>query len=301
MNRKNFLKQLGLYAAGAALTPAILKFNRYDGPFYPLRNNIGYFSGRGGSIGWYITDDSIVVIDSQFQNSARDFLEGIFDYGEGGRNRYLFNTHHHGDHVSGNGVFNSDNFQIIAHQNVPGLQQASADPSNMQSVVTAHTTFDDDYSVRAGDETITAKYYGPGHTGGDSIIWLENGNIAHMGDLVFNRWYPFIDRDGGASIENWITILETAANQADSETEFIFGHGSSVHGVTGNSDDLLYMRDYLSKLLDHTAAGIESGFSVDEISSVNQFEEFPNHQSAGSRLSLQANIRAAYEELTENN
>ncbi len=301
MNRKSFLKQLGFLTAGTVITPGLLNLSRYNGPFYTIRNKIGYFSGRGGTIGWYISNRSIVVIDSQFQNSAQDFLKGIFDYGQGGSDRYLFNTHHHGDHVSGNGIFQSDDFQIIAHKNVPELQKAGADPANFQSLATADTTFDGEYSIRADDESVTAKYYGRGHTGGDSVIWLENGNVAHMGDLVFNRWYPFIDREGGASIENWINILESTANEADRNTVFIFGHGSSEYGVTGNSDDLLYMRDYLSKLLEYTSEGIQSGLSLDELSSIKRFEEFPNHQSAGSRLSLQANIQAAYEELTENN
>lgn len=298
MNRKTFIQQLGLVTAGTALTPALFKWIQQNGPFYPIRNNIGYFTGRGGTMGWQITDESIVVVDSQFQNSAEEFLSGIFDFGSGGSSRYLFNTHHHGDHVSGNGVFQADNFEIIAHQNVPELQRASAGPESEDSVIAAERVFDKEISIMSGNEAITAKHYGPGHTGGDSVIWFKNANIVHMGDLVFNRWYPFIDTDGGARIESWITTLETVAKEANRDTKFIFGHGNQDFGVTGGADDLLYMRDYLTKLLDYTRFRIAAGQSLEEMSSVNQFEEFPNHQSAGSRLSLEANIEAAHEELT---
>jgi glyoxylase-like metal-dependent hydrolase (beta-lactamase superfamily II) len=274
MNRKSFLKQAGLLTAGSFFTPAFFKLLKQNGPFYPLRNGVGYFTGRGGTIGWHITSESVVVIDSQFENSAQSFLSGIFDFGEGGAARYLFNTHHHGDHVSGNQVFLSDNFEIIAHENVPDLQRAS---SNGQIMVAASRTFSDELSVTSGNENVTARHYGPGHTGGDSVIWFENANIAHMGDLIFNRWYPFIDIEGGASIANWIN------------REF---------GVSGNRGDVLYMRDYLSKLLEYTRQGLQERRSLEELTQIDQFDEFPNHQSAGSRLSLQSNIEAAYAELT---
>jgi len=298
MNRKTFLRQLGYVTAGTILAPSLHKLTKQNGPFFPMNSDIGYFTGRGGTIGWFVTPDAVVVVDSQFQNSAEDFISGIADYGTG-PTRILFNTHHHGDHVSGNGVFSSENYQIIAHSNVPVLQRRVAQAQgNIDSMVAAEITFDDNYSIDLGTEQVTAKYYGRAHTGGDSVIWFENRNIAHMGDLVFNRWYPFIDLEGGASIQGWIELLETVAEEANPETRFIFGHGNLDFGVTGNTSDLLYMRDFLSKLLDHTSEGLAAGQSIDEITNIEQFEEFPDHQSAGARLSLTANLKAAYEELS---
>jgi glyoxylase-like metal-dependent hydrolase (beta-lactamase superfamily II) len=60
-------------------------------------------------------------------------------------------------------------------------------------------------------ETIVARYYGPGHTSGDIVISFETSNVVHMGDLMFNRFHPYIDRPAGASIGNWIKTLETAS------------------------------------------------------------------------------------------
>jgi cyclase len=297
MNRKSFLKQLGVMTAGSLMLPAGAFSRGWRDSFTPLRHNTGIFTGRGGTIGWYATEDVVIVIDSQFENSARDFLSGITDYGDGPE-KVLFNTHHHGDHVSGNGLFRDSHYRIIAHSNVPGLQAGSSQDG---SAVTAETVFDDQYSLDLGNETVTATYYGRAHTSGDSVIRFEEGNIVHMGDLVFNRWYPFIDTGGGALIENWITLLERVAGESDRQTLFIFGHGSSDYGVTGRREDLLYMRDYLTKLLEHTSSGIAAGRPVEEIAAIDQFEEFPNHRSAGARLSIQANIEAAYHELTSEN
>jgi cyclase len=298
MNRKSFLKNLGLLTAGSVAAPSFIKLLTAEGPFFKIRDDLGYFSGRGGTIGWFVTDDAIVVVDAQFPNTAEEFVRGIADYGSG-PSRVLFNTHHHGDHTAGNPVFAENSYQIIAHENVPVLQRRAAEAQGDAGAFTAaDITFTDDYTLEIGNERIVARHYGNAHTGGDSVIWFENRNAAHMGDLVFNRWYPFIDRPGGASILGWIDLLETVASEADSDTVFIFGHANADFGVTGDTGDLLYMRDFLSKLLEHTQAGIDAGQSREEITNVNRFEEFPDHQSAGARLSLPANLNVAYDELT---
>lgn len=301
MNRKMFLRNIGLLSAGTVVAPSLLKTLRFGSPFYEIRNNLGYFSMRGGTIGWFVTEDTIVVIDSQYADTASEFIQGIRNYGSG-PTQVLFNTHHHGDHVSGNGVFADENYQIIAHENVPELQRKQAEARDtLDEMTAAEITFSQEYVMSLGMETVIAKYYGNAHTAGDSVIWFENANVAHMGDLVFNRLYPFIDRDGGASISGWIDLLETVADEGDSETVYIFGHGNPEFGVTGHRDDLLYMRDFLTHLLDHTAAEIAAGKSRDEILETTSFDLFPDHLSPSDFLSLPRNLDVAYRELTEEN
>lgn len=285
-----------MLSAGFPILPK-LNFNQ-DSPFTQLRGGVGIFSMQGGTIGWYTTDNGILAIDSQFPDPATVFVEGIAEFGSG-MERLLFNTHHHGDHVGGNPVFQNNGYEIIAHQNVPELQKNSAIASdNEANQAYPETVFSDQYSKRLGNETITAKYYGPAHTKGDSVIWFKNANIAHMGDLVFNRRYPFIDRNGGASIRGWIDLLETVYTEADDETLFIFGHGNPEFGVTGNREDLMVQRDFLSKLLEYTQNAIEEGRSREEITDLDQFEEFPDFSSLGGSLNLSRNIDVAYLELT---
>ncbi len=297
MNRLDFLKHLGLLSAGAAILPTNFSSIKQS-PFTELRGGIGMFSMQGGTIGWYTTDGAIVVIDSQFPDPAHAFVEGISAFGTGPQ-KVLFNSHHHGDHTGGNLVFENDGYTIIAQKNVPALQRTAAQNSdNEANQAYAATTFENEFSFDAGDETINAKYYGPAHTKGDSVIWFENANIAHMGDLVFNRLYPFIDRNGGAMISGWINLLETVAAKANSETLFIFGHGKPEFGVTGSREDLLHKRDFLSHLLEYTQKGIDAGRSREEITSRTSFDEFPEHISPSNFLSLPRNLDVAWLELT---
>ena len=298
MNRKNFLKKAGLLSAGSAFSPVMLKWFMQDGQFTHIRDNVGYFTASGGTIGWFVDDDALVVVDSQFPDSARTFLNGIDQYG-GGPEKVLFNTHHHGDHVGGNARFFDRGFAIYAHFNVLRLQRRAAEAQgNVGSQVYADNTFSDLFVMDAGDEQVIAKHYGPAHTGGDAVIRFDNSNVVHMGDLVFNRVYPFIDTDGGASIRGWISLLEDVVDESENDTMFIFGHGNEAFGVTGGRSDLLVMRDFLSELLEHTQQGLQAGKSREEITDVQRFDDFPNHRSLNERLSLPANLNAAYHELT---
>jgi cyclase len=296
MNRSDFFKHFGLLSAGAAFFPALKHFE--PSPFSELRNGAGIFSMQGGTIGWFVTDGAIVVIDSQFPDPAAAFIQGIQSYGNG-PDKILFNTHHHGDHTGGNLVFADDGYHIIAHENVPHLQRRSARANETEeNQAYAETVFTQQHEHSAGNETITARYYGPGHTSGDSVIWLEEANIAHMGDLIFNRRYPFIDRNSGAQITGWIDLLEIVHSEADAETLFIFGHGNPEFGVTGSREDLLYMRDFLTHLLEYTQQAIQEGKSRDETTEIHQFDQFPDHESPGDFLSLPRNVDVAWRELT---
>jgi cyclase len=296
MKRLQFIQQLGMLTAGSIAIPGFLF--RKSTNFTPLRNNVGLFSMQGGTIGWFVTDDAIVTVDSQFPDPARSFVDGIGEFG-GGPEKILINTHHHGDHTGGNQVFESHGYRIIAHENVPALQQRAAQANDTEAnQAYAEITFSDSYELKISGETITAKYYGRAHTSGDAVIWFDDANIAHMGDLIFNRLYPFIDRNSGALITGWIDLLETVYSEADSDTLFIFGHGNPEYGVTGNRDDLLVLRNFLSHLLGYTQRGIQAGKSRDEIADISQFEEFPGFVSPSAFLSLPRNIDVAWRELT---
>jgi len=296
MKRIDFLKKVALISAGTAFLPKLNFFQ--DSPFTELRGGTGIFSMRGGTMGWFVSDDVKIVIDSQYAQTAAEFLGGIDSFG-GGPETILINTHHHGDHTSGNGTFREAGYKIIAHERVPILQRRSADDKD--SVVAAEETFAKQHELDLGNETAHIKYYGPAHTSGDSVTWFHEANVAHMGDLMFNRLYPYIDRGSGASIENWITVLEMVVDKTDSDTQFIFGHANPEFGPVGTANDLLHKRDFLTKLLEHTQEGLDAGQSREEITQVDSFEEFPDFISPSDFLSLPRNLDVAYRELTEGN
>ena len=167
----------------------------------------------------------------------------------------LINTHYHGDHTAGNVAFRPVVKQIVQQERCAKLHRETTEKAGTAAQQAyADITFGESWSQDVGDEKVWGYYYGPGHTGGDAVIVFERANVVHMGDLMFNRLHPRVDGPSGASIKNWISILERVAKRHGDAT-FIFGHAKAGQPVTGPAKELLYLRDYLSAVLQLRAEG----------------------------------------------
>jgi cyclase len=307
MNRRDFVVRSSMFTAAGLLARSIVTAQTPKAgaaaptpEFKPLRRDAGYFTARGGTIGWLVNRDAAAAIDTQFADTAKLFLEGL--PGRNGRKLdVVVNTHHHGDHTGGNAVFKPEAKMIVGHVNVPELQRARAAADKKGDTPTSpDTTFADTWRKELGGEVVSAKYFGAAHTRGDIVTHLEKANVIHMGDLMFNRLYPVIDRPGGASIKGWVGILEQVAKTYPSDAIYIFGHGNPKFGVTGTSKDLLTFRDYLSGLLEHVEKKIKAGESKDRIVTLDNLPGFEDyHAPVGPQNRLPGNLSVAYDELTE--
>jgi glyoxylase-like metal-dependent hydrolase (beta-lactamase superfamily II) len=307
MNRRDFLVRSSLFATAGLMARARLSAQApvpkgAPAPmiteFKALRRDVGVFTGRGGTIGWLASRDALVVVDTQFPDTAGLCLAGL----PGRSDRkvdVVINTHHHADHTSGNPVFRPAAKTIVAHANVPKLQAAAAEKTDtIDRQVYADTTFPDVWRRELGGEIVTAQYHGPAHTSGDVVVLFEKANVVHMGDLVFNRMYPVIDRPGGASVRGWIKALEEAAKTYPADAIYIFGHGNPKFGVTGKRGDLLVLRDYWSAVLAHVEKQIAAGKTKAEVAGLENFPGFDDfHSPRPNRLA--SNLSTAYDELTE--
>jgi len=233
--------------------------------FKDVRRNVGTFTARGGTIGYLVTPDAVVVIDSQFADTAPMFLNGMKPK-TSRKIDLLINSHHHPDHTGGNKVMQPNVGKIVAHANVPGLQKKQAAQAKTEdNQAYADTTFDKDWKIKVGKETVSARYYGAAHTSGDIAILFENANVVHVGDLMSFQRNPRADRPAGASVPNWIPVLERIVKDHGSDTVYIWGHSKVGERVTGSGKDLLELRDYFTALVDFAKKQIAAGKSQEEI------------------------------------
>lgn len=266
--------------------------------FEAIRRSIGYFTGQGGTIGWLVNTDAVVVVDTQFPATATICVDGLKQRSSRGID-LVFNTHHHGDHTSGNRVFSEVAKKIVAHTRVPELQrQVAAQQPNSPPPVVATVTFDKSWSEKVGDETVTAHHYGPGHTGGDAIVIFERANVVHMGDLLFNQIHPRVDRPGGASIQNWIRTVTTVAKELPSDTIYIAGHAKQGQPVAVDRVALQRQASYFDAVLSHVRAGIAANKSKDEIAALAALPGFEDYASSPPILTLTSVLATAYDEVT---
>jgi len=297
MQRRNFLLNTAVAAGAFSLLgkksfASLLADPTYQ--FKPLRNNVGMFAEQGGTIAWLVNKEGIVVVDAEFPDPAKHLIAELQKQSDKPF-QWLINTHHHGDHTGGNISFKGLVKNVAAHENSLANQKRVAESQKKEDQqLYPDTTFKDNWKIKVGDERISAHYFGPGHTNGDAMIHFEHANIVHMGDLVFNRRYPFIDRSAGASVKNWPVALEAAQKKFDKNTLFVFGHAFDPLKVTGNMEDVKAMQDFMVKLADFVQSSIKAGKSKNEILQAKSIPGVTEWQGDG----IDRGLTAAYEEFS---
>lgn len=296
ITRRHFLLSGSLFV-GASLVPGAAQLAHWlqlsQGNMQLIRRNVGFFTERGGTIGWLLDPQGIVVVDTQFPEQAGHLIEHIRQQSQRPFD-LLINTHHHGDHTGGNIAFKDLVGKVVGHTNCLSNHQKQAKERNAEATqLFADTTFDKEWSQRVGDELITARYFGAGHTNGDIVVHFENANVAHVGDLMFNRRFPYIDRPGGANIRSWIQVLRNIRKTYAKDTIFIFGHAADGFPVTGTHADLKAFENYLSRLLQTVQKAIKAGQNKEQVLAITTIPGAPEWKGDG----IQRSLTAAWEEL----
>jgi glyoxylase-like metal-dependent hydrolase (beta-lactamase superfamily II) len=242
-----------------------------------------------------ITKKGVVVVDSQFPDSAQHLIEEIKKKTEKPF-RLLINTHHHGDHTAGNIAFKGLVPHVLAHVNSKINQQAAAVKQKTEDKqLYPDRTYTETWCEKIGKEKICLHYFGAGHTNGDSFVHFQHSNIVHAGDLVFNRRHPYIDKAAGADISNWVELLEKATKTFDKNTIYVSGHSGTGYDTILKADEVLLFRDYLGNLLKFTEAEMKAGKSKEEILKATAIPGSPQWTGEG----IQRPLTAAVEELSK--
>ena len=297
MNRRNFVQGMSLATVGslipgAELFRAIFLQQKYT--MRPLRGDLGVFTERGGTILYMMGKEALAVVDTQFPEQAQHLVEEIKKKTDR-KIDILINTHHHGDHSAGNIAFKGLIKNHFAHENAVINMKARAEANNsLDKVLLPSAQFGQSFKYSVGGEHISMKYFGRAHTNGDAIIHFENANIAHMGDLLFNRRVPYIDKSTGANIANWQNVMDKAYDWFDDDTILVFGHSGEGHDITGTRADLKAFKNYLGKLLEYVEKGVKAGKTKETMAdteSIPGAEEWKGKQTRA--------VNAAYVELVD--
>jgi glyoxylase-like metal-dependent hydrolase (beta-lactamase superfamily II) len=301
--REFFTSSAAAVLAGKLVHPGIVLGQQGPAPqpvFTLIRRNVGFFTMRGGTIGYLVNAGGVACVDSQFPAEATACLSGLNERSGGRPIDFLINTHHHGDHSGGNLSFRGSVKKVVAHVKA---DEHMRQPPGAQTPTTAEqlypdTTFTETWSADVGDERITARHYGRAHTSGDATITFERANIVHMGDLMFHQRHPVVDRAAGATLRGWMTVLDRTIRDHANDTTYIFGHAGTGLPITGASADLIRFKDYIGALLAFVETQVKAGKSRDEILAMRDplagFENFGRFGQANPRDPL----TCAYEEIT---
>lgn len=213
---------LGATCIFASSTLANDRFANVEVKAEKVAGSVYMLTGAGGNIGVSSGEDGVLMIDDQFAPLAEKIVNTLATLNDNAP-KYLINTHYHGDHTGSNAFFkDKHDTTIFAHENVR-IRLASGE--NAQKSALPVVTYQDGIKFYLNDETIHVIHLAKGHTDGDSVIWFENANAVHMGDLYFHNRFPYIDLGAGGTVAGYIEAVETIIAKVNDDTKIMPGHG----------------------------------------------------------------------------
>ncbi|MFD5145170.1 MBL fold metallo-hydrolase [Streptomyces sp. NPDC058401] len=206
--------------------------------------------------------------------------------------RTVVNTHHHGDHTYGNGVFAPEAL-VLGHENARSEQIAAgrqleliwpATDFGALDLTAPDLTYRDRMTVYVGETEVRVLHPGVAHTTGDSIVWLPEQRIVFTGDLVFAEGTPFLAMGSLAGSLRALELLRSLGAET-----VVPGHGPLTDPGAYEATER-YLR-YVAEL---AREGLAKGLTPLEAARETDLGEF-----AGWRESerLVANLHRAYAEL----
>ena len=251
-----------------ALTSNLYAQNAKDVRFQTtkLTDNVYMLAGVGGNLGLCVGDDGVLLVDTEYAGLTEKLLAAVKEITDRPV-RFAINTHWHFDHVGGNEALAKAGTTLIAHENVRKRlstdqvigafnRKVPASPPAALPVI----TYTDSLTFHLNGETIRIIHVDPAHTDGDSFVHFQTANVLHVGDVLFNGMYPFIDATAGGSIDGMIAAVDRALTLANDDTKIIPGHGPLASPA-----DLRTYRAMLKTVRDRIGSMIREGKSRDEI------------------------------------
>ena len=211
---------------------------------------------ESGDVAVRVTPDGLIVVDDKFASQAADVFATVKTVSPLPV-KYILNTHHHGDHASGNAYAREMlGVNIIAHRNIREnfLRIKQAGEPNI--------TFADESAVYLGGVEVRLHWFGRGHTNGDTVIYFPDLKTIHAGDLIIDAM-PVIDYPGGGSAIEFISTIDTLLT-LDFDT-MIPGHGKIM-----TKDEVRAYRARFQTMNDRMREVIRSGVTKDELKTLDQ-------------------------------
>jgi glyoxylase-like metal-dependent hydrolase (beta-lactamase superfamily II) len=170
---------------------------------------------EAGDVAVRVTPEGVILVDDKFAPNVPDVLDKVKSI-TSQPIKYLLNSHHHTDHVGGDGEILARGIEIIAHRNVRENIVKNKQPGAPRVV------FADEASIYLGGVEVQLMYLGRGHTNGDTVIYFPDLKTVHAGDLIIDGM-PVIDyANGGSAVEFVKTLNRLMAIDFDT---VIPGHG----------------------------------------------------------------------------
>ncbi|MFI1616578.1 MBL fold metallo-hydrolase [Streptomyces lydicus] len=241
----------------------------------------------------FVTDgDATLVVDTAATERRARLLRRRIAESGAAVPRTVVNTHHHGDHTYGNGVF-APEATVIGHT---ACRRELLDAGHQLHAVWPEVeygdirltpptvTYDRELTLHVGDIEVRLIHPGVAHTTGDTIVWLPERRVVFTGDLVFHGGTPFVFMGSVSGSLRALRLLRSL-----DATTVVPGHGP----VTGPEvyDGIERYLEFVGRLAQEGRAAGRTPLEVAREADLGAFAELAESER------LVANLHRAYAEL----
>jgi cyclase len=268
MLRHVWLAVLLLGAPAMTLAQQPPDFSKVEIKVSKISGNIYMLQGAGGNIAASLGDDGILIVDTEYSPLAQKIQAALKGIGITDKPvRFVIDTHYHSDHSDGNAAWSAYGATIISNENLrtrlengsdigngPGSSISIKQPAQPKTALPS-ITFDDHITLYLNGEEIRVMHFPAAHTDGDAVIYFSKNHVVHMGDEFVRYGFPFVDVNGGGSVQGMIAACEKVTATLPADVKVIPGHGEPA-----SMDDL---REY-TKMMKETLALVQKSMANHE-------------------------------------
>jgi len=256
------------FASQADLKPKKIRFEKVSANCYA-------FTAEGDpNTGVIVGDDGVMVIDAQATPlMAREVIRRIRKVTKKPI-RYVTLSHYHAVRVLGASAYRAE--QVIASQRTLGLirergrQDMASEIGRFPRLFRGRESipgltwptivFKDEMTVMMGRLEVKIIHPGPGHTGGDTIVWVPSQRVLFSGDLVE---YEAGIYTGDAHLEEWPNTLEKL--RALKPRALVPGRGPALKTARESEKAIRYTRDFVRGLYANARRGVAARKSLKDV------------------------------------
>ncbi len=256
------------FASQADTAPRKIRFTR-------LSARCWAFTAEGDpNSGVIVGDDGVMVVDAQATPvMAREVIRRIRRV-TAKPIRYLVLSHYHAVRVLGASAYRAE--QVIASRRTLGLirergrQDMASEigrfprlfrgAGSIPGLTWPTMVFENELTVMMGRLEVRILQPGPGHTGGDTVVWVPSQRVLFSGDLVEYQAGIYA---GDAHLEAWPATLETL--RALKPCALLPGRGPALTTPAGCESAIRYTQRFVRGLYAAARHGVRQGMSLREV------------------------------------
>jgi cyclase len=213
--------------------------------------------------------DYLIVVDANFPSGARLALADAKKLSPKPV-KYVFITHHHGDHDYGSAVWTSNGATTFAYKAVvdelnryePARWRDAAKSRKDVAELNRDTpeypkqTFDKSpYILKDSTREVQFLFFGWAHTRGDGFAWLPKERVLATGDASTNGPY---NNTADANLGNWPKVMDAAEKL---HPQFVL----PGHGPSGGAEILTGQANFMLELRKAVQQAVERGKKLEDI------------------------------------